>query len=63
MDRDCYSIVALDTYRKDQSLQNGIVFYHPENNNESTKSFDIEKIISDLNLTKEKRVAVIAKEL
>ena len=60
-DEDKYSTLALNTYRN-QSLQNGIVFYHPENS-EPTQSFDIEQIISDLNLTKEKRVSVIAQEL
>lgn len=56
-----FSINKLTT---NQLLQNGDN-YNYEESNEIIKSnpFDIEKIISDLNLSKEKRVAVIAKEL
>lgn len=55
----------------DQSLQDGNIFGRKENifeENESNEfswgnQFDIEKIISDLHLQKEKRVAVVAKQL
>lgn len=54
-----------------QSLQDDIVFYHEENTVEESENteiawwnkFDIEKIIADLHLQKEKRVAVVAKKL
>jgi len=72
--KNSISKIALNINKKaadntDQSLQNGIIFYHEENSEENNNEainwtqFDIEKIISDLHLQKEKRVAVVAKEL
>lgn len=72
--KNSISKIALNINKKaadntDQSLQNGIIFYHEENSEENNSEainwnqFDIEKIISDLHLQKEKRVAVVAKEL
>ena len=72
--KNSISKIALNINKKaadnaDQSLQNGIIFYHEENSVENNSEainwnqFDIEKIISDLHLQKEKRVAVVAKEL
>lgn len=74
--RDNLPKIALNIKEKtinntDQFLQNGNAFNFEKNsseeieNNESINwnKFDIEKIISDLHLQKEKRVAVVAKQL
>ena len=76
IEEDRHQKIALNTSKKvinntDQSLQDEIIFYHEEKvseeseNNEFTwwNKFDIEKIIADLHLQKEKRVAVVAKQL
>ena len=73
IDKDQISKIALNTTKiiTDQSLQDENLFVHEEetiNENESFETpnwdlFDIEKIISDLHLQKEQRVAVVAKDL
>ena len=73
IDKNQISKIALNTTEiiTDQSLQDENLFVHEEetiNENESFETlnwdlFDIEKIISDLHLQKEQRVAVVAKDL